>query len=137
MLLRHLHGDVYTNERKYRFGLTQDPNCTHCGQLDTLDHRLTRCPRSIEVLTVLERKIGEVAVNDREAQDPVACALGVYNRLKKSSLALTAETIEYISSTRTEPAIRFLERITIKLLKLEKNEQTRNELREILNRYND
>jgi hypothetical protein len=44
ILLRISHGDIYTNERKYRYGLTDSPLCS-CGEVEDLEHKFLKCKR--------------------------------------------------------------------------------------------
>jgi hypothetical protein len=38
-----IHDILPTNERLHRIALANSAHCTHCGQIDTLSHRLTDC----------------------------------------------------------------------------------------------
>jgi hypothetical protein len=42
ILLRVAHGEVYTKERLFRFGMIDSPNC-QCGVLETLAHKIYEC----------------------------------------------------------------------------------------------
>jgi hypothetical protein len=52
-MLRLAHGDVYTAERRARFGLTESDTCRRCFQKETIFHLLMECPYSIEVYKLL------------------------------------------------------------------------------------
>jgi hypothetical protein len=43
-LLRVLHGEVYTQERLARFGLSDDVGCPRCDLVETLEHKIYMCP---------------------------------------------------------------------------------------------
>ena len=42
-LLRVMHGEIYTKERKFRFGLSDSPVCPRCEQIETAEHKLIEC----------------------------------------------------------------------------------------------
>ena len=48
-VLRTIHGDIYSNERLFRFGMSDSPLCLACGQIDTLSHKIFECPVSKEI----------------------------------------------------------------------------------------
>ena len=42
-ILRYLHGDIYSGERLFRFGLRDNPNCDICGNVETIGHKILEC----------------------------------------------------------------------------------------------
>ena len=54
-ILRVAHGDIYTNHRLFRFGLTNDPKCLNCDNpVETLSHRIFECNLANEAWTKME-----------------------------------------------------------------------------------
>ena len=49
ILLRFMHGELYSKERLHRYGLTQSPNCQRCNQVETLKHKYLECPYIKEI----------------------------------------------------------------------------------------
>ena len=43
ILLRCLHGDVYSKDRMLRFGMTTDNLCPRCAEVETIKHMLFEC----------------------------------------------------------------------------------------------
>ena len=41
--LKILYKDVYSQERRHRFGISDSPNCTTCGEIETVEHQLFEC----------------------------------------------------------------------------------------------
>jgi len=41
--LKIVYKNVYSNERRFRFGLTDSPNCRICGEVETVQHQLFDC----------------------------------------------------------------------------------------------
>ena len=63
-VLRIAHGDVYTNDRLFRFGLTDSPRCLHCDHLnENLMHRLIECPVAANAWQQLNIKLTELNMN--------------------------------------------------------------------------
>ncbi len=60
-MLRLLHGDVYTAERRVLFNMSDSDRCRRCFEQETITHLLTDCPYTIEVFTIL--RIQNVDVN--------------------------------------------------------------------------
>ncbi len=57
---RILHGDIFCNERMFRFGMTNTPLCSFCvgGQsVETIRHLLWDCPRSKSVWRVMSELV--------------------------------------------------------------------------------
>ena len=93
VLLRAMHGDVFSNERLYRFGLRDSPACANCQeQLETVQHRLVECPRAREAWQKLEEiktRLGLSTLSDLTIENLV----GAKDRLNKIELAIQAELI--------------------------------------------
>jgi hypothetical protein len=53
-LLRLLYGDVYTAERRVRFGLSESDRCRRCFDKETILHLLMDCPYSKTVLKLMK-----------------------------------------------------------------------------------
>jgi hypothetical protein len=41
--LKIVYKNVYSNERRFRFGLTDSPDCRICGEVETVQHQLFDC----------------------------------------------------------------------------------------------
>lgn len=41
--LKVLYKDIFSNERRHRFGITQSPNCPICQQVESIQHQLVEC----------------------------------------------------------------------------------------------
>jgi hypothetical protein len=52
-MLRLIHGDVYTAERRVRFGMDNCDTCRRCFMKETILHLLLECPYSLEVYKTL------------------------------------------------------------------------------------
>jgi hypothetical protein len=52
-MLRLAHGDVYTAERRTRFGLTDSDTCRRCFQKETIHRLLRECSYSLETFKLI------------------------------------------------------------------------------------
>ena len=63
-IMRTAHGDVYTNDKLFRFGLINDPKCNNCQEpLELLTHRLIDCPNAQETWAYLENYIDQIGLD--------------------------------------------------------------------------
>jgi len=46
---RLLHGDIFCNERMFKFKMVNSPNCNRCGRIETIKHVLWECNRANKV----------------------------------------------------------------------------------------
>ena len=93
ILLRTVHGDIFSNSRLHRFGLRDSSNCSNCPELmETIEHRIKDCPKAIETwnkLNEIKSDIGLNPLSDLSLENLV----GAKDRLSKVELALNAELI--------------------------------------------
>ena len=53
--LKIQYKDVYCNERRHRFGLTNSPLCVVCGQVETVEHQLFSCTNATRLWDLYRR----------------------------------------------------------------------------------
>jgi len=41
--IKVMYKNVYSNERRFRFGITDSPDCRICGEVETVQHQLYEC----------------------------------------------------------------------------------------------
>lgn len=46
--LKVIYKDIFSNERRYRFGIADSPACSICGQVETVEHQLYLCQNAQE-----------------------------------------------------------------------------------------
>ena len=101
ILLRVAHGDIFSNDRQFRFGLRATANCSNCPELiETTIHRLKECPHAVlawNKLEELKTRIGLNVMTDLTIEN----LLGAKDQLSKIELALNAELLLKLS-TRSE-----------------------------------
>lgn len=91
-LLRIAHGDVYTNDRLFRFGLNNEPKCVNCNSLrEDLRHRLIECTKAREAWELLERILVNLGYLSITLSLEGVIGAGEDNRTPKLALTLRAE----------------------------------------------
>ena len=98
ILLRLVHGDIFSNSRLCRFGLRPTANCANCPEpIETIQHRIRECPKAIEAwnkLDIAKRALGYHNLSDLSIENLV----GAKDRLNKVELALNAELLVKLTS---------------------------------------
>ena len=98
ILLRLVHGDIFTNERLHRFGLRESAACSNCPEpVETIVHRIAECPKAIITWNNLEeakRQLNLTCLTDLT----VDSLIGAKDRLSKIELALQAEVVLRLTS---------------------------------------
>ena len=102
ILLRVAHGDIFSNDRLFRFGLRDTSNCSNCPELiETTRHRLFECPVALQAWNNLENLKVKTGLN-RMSDLSIENLLGAKDKITKLELALNAELLMKLS-TRSEP----------------------------------
>jgi hypothetical protein len=134
ILLRALHGDLYTNDRLNRFGLRNDPFCSRCGGVDTLDHRLNECPKVeilVNLLVTKTSKFGDRHV--RMQLDTRDKLMANFSDVDGATLAVHAEALRLINGTSNLDAPELaIMRIVKTLISREGNEMIKKKLKSLL-----
>ena len=90
-ILRIAHGDVYTNNRLFRFGLIESPKCAHCDSAtEDLEHRLITCPTAASAWHQMNRKLQDLNLSPIE-EIKLETILGAGEALNKLEQTLVAE----------------------------------------------
>ena len=101
ILLRAIHGDIFSNSRLFKFKLTNDPKCLNCLEpVETILHRLNECPKATQAWHLLEAaktSMGLENLSDLSIEN----LLGIKDNIGKLELTLNAELIHRLS-TRSE-----------------------------------
>ena len=139
-LLRVAHGDIYSKTRLWRFGLSLNPNCPRCGELDDPQHKVLNCQyvrliwRETMNLTDKLRNQRNSGVNDiienkvlGASSDTSPLVLTVHAEILQRILALKEDMIYLIRP-------KHFVKLTIEnLTRCEKNEENKSALANLLN----
>jgi len=114
-LLKLAHGDIYTNERKFRYGLTNSPQC-NCGEIDTIEHRFIRCRLTKKIWQTIN--VGEVEIGNE-----IKAVIGAQVETTIQDMEIKAEMILCIlkGQTNRELWLKKLERLQTSKTGLNKN----------------
>lgn len=95
-LLKAAHGEIYSKERKYRFGLVDNPNCDRCGAIETIEHRIIECPSIQAVWDIILRKTNKIISITPINCDPIHRVFGAFKQCTRELLTIQAETLTRI-----------------------------------------
>ena len=99
--LKILYKDVFSNERRYRFGISDSPLCASCGQIESVDHHLFSCRNAIRIWNLFQR----LTRNKQESLfDVVRCDLPLEIEIIKTVLIKALLQVDR-SSTMIEKAM--------------------------------
>ena len=131
ILLRLIHGEIYTKERLYRFGMIDSPKCPRCDEIETLMHKFCDCDYVRRIWNKATEVLGTTSNNDR-AKDILA--ISSYGTAR---LTLNAEIIQRIQFLRDDTDYllhpNHFVRMAIKdLIRKEGNLRVKTELEDLL-----
>ena len=87
-ILRFMHGDVYSKDRLFRFGLNDSPVCDYCDEIETVNHRIYECRAAKN----LWKELARVTSQDSN-QIEVDYVAGAFNGCTMGYLTIHAELI--------------------------------------------
>ena len=98
ILLRAMHGDIFSNSRLFKFGLRDSPACANCDeQIETIQHRLLTCPKANRAWENLEEVKGLLTMNSL-TDLTMENIVGAKDNISVIELALQAELILRLST---------------------------------------
>ena len=135
-ILRSAHGDIYTKDRKLRFGLADNDSCERCGQPDSRLHAIATCPKAMALWNMLREIDNKENLTD-QSPELLKEIFGASERIG-GELAINAEIIQLLSNSSdnklaTIPTRVILRIILGKLYSLEKG-QTKENVKTLLDR---
>ena len=97
ILLRVAHGDIYTNEKLFRFGMQPSPLCPRCQEIDTLQHKFLNCDYIKRIWAEAYKYTRTIVTTNPANEDPTEAALGAYKDANIATVTLNAEILLRIS----------------------------------------
>jgi hypothetical protein len=88
VLLNVAHGNVYTLDRKFRYGLIDSPLC-ECGELDDLTHRVWQCKPAREIWK-------SIGIHEVETGNELMPLIGANQETEIDTLTLHAEVLNFL-----------------------------------------
>ena len=99
IILRVVHGDIFSNERLMRFGLRQEASCPNCAEPnESIPHKIKECRGAAEAWSELERAKTRLGLNNLTDLS-IENLVGAKDRITKLELALQAELLHRLTSS--------------------------------------
>jgi hypothetical protein len=100
IILRVAHGDIYSNDRCWRFGLSDNPRCPDCGQIETVNHKLFQCPIKRAIWQKVFEKTARLIPGIDTEPDITKAALCSFVNCNQAALTIHAEVLLQILGNR-------------------------------------
>ena len=128
-LLKAAHGDIYTKDRKLRFGLADNDQCDRCGQPDSRVHAIATCAKAMDIWNLLRDAENKPRLTTRDP-DLLKEIMGA-NEPVGGELAINAELVQLLTNSldkkiATLPASIVLKITLTKLHDLERGRSKEN-----------
>ena len=104
ILLRLIHGELYSKERLYRYRLVDSSTCLRCGNIETLKHKYFDCPYIREIWSKTLKLTDKLRLSIDPTETLIEKALCCTHEPNKVSLILHAEIISRIRQLRDNDA---------------------------------
>ena len=99
IILRVVHGDIFSNERLMRFGLRQEASCPNCAEPnESIPHKIKECRGAAEAWSELERAKTRLGLNNLTDLS-IENLVGAKDRITKLELVLQAELLHRLTSS--------------------------------------
>ena len=138
-LLRSVHGDIYTREKLFRFGLIESPICEFCDQVETLEHKLIVCERANRIWTIVLEATDKLRLTLTQAanEDFLQRIFGACLDTNLAIITIHAEIIQrlLLSSQPLPPPNILLQSVLLLILAREKKEEVTDKIRTLLSGY--
>ena len=91
ILLRSIHGDIYSGTRLKKFGMAEDDKCPRCNLPETIEHQLLECDYCKRLWSVVSI-ITSIPITNLNT------VLGLHDLHDKTTLTINAEVIRRLLS---------------------------------------
>ena len=116
ILLRAVHGDIFSNSRLHKFGLRASSNCANCQEtIETIQHRINGCQKALEAWSKLNEAKMQIGLNTL-SDFSLENLIGAKDLLTKVELALNAELILKLTTKSDGYSPSQLARATVQLI---------------------
>ena len=118
ILLRLVHGDIFSNSSLTSFGLINDSKCLNCPEPnESIAHRVVACPEAVKAWEELER--AKMALNLNCLSDlSMENLVGAKDDVSKLELTLQAELIHRLTSSNKINCPKSLVKTVVKFIGL-------------------
>ena len=96
ILLRIVHGDIFSNERLARFGLIEESACNNCeDQIETITHKFLTCTKAREIRQLINRIMPGTWADDLV---DIGKVVGLGGDLSRLELSIVSEILTRINA---------------------------------------
>ena len=95
-LLRIAHGDVYTKDKLYRFGMSDNDKCSRCNGVENLRHKFLECPYVERIWASAKPIITKLNSSNIRAVDNLQLAMSTAADSSQASMTFSAELLQTI-----------------------------------------
>ena len=81
--LKLCYKNIYSNERRHRFGLADSPLCVGCTQVESIAHQLVECDNAQRLWVMFRSITGE---NVQSLKDLILCSSSLENEILKIAI---------------------------------------------------
>ena len=81
--LKLCYKDVFSNERRHRFGIADSPSCTGCGLIESVEHQLHGCLNAKRLWQMYKEVTG---LEIRSICDLILCTSSIESEILKSAI---------------------------------------------------
>ena len=141
LILRLAHGELYSKERLHRYRLIDNPLCSRCGEIETLQHKYFECPYIKEIwkrtLSVTDKLRQSIELTETLTEKALCCT----REPNRITLTIHAEIINRIRQLKDDEAnLLMLPKLFVKkavewTLRRELNTTIKDSISELLNDY--
>ena len=102
VLLRIAHGEVYTQEKLHRFGLTESPLCPRCGMIEDLQHKFIECQYVKKIWDKVADLTAGLTTDNLRIENRSKVILGSHLNSNITMLTINAEIIQRLLSLKAD-----------------------------------
>ena len=101
-ILKALHGDVYTKDRLFRFGLCDNDKCPRCEEKEDLEHKVYGCRYTSKIWDHAIPFIKKLNILNDPREDRLKLITATAKNSSQASLTLVAELVQTILHLKQE-----------------------------------
>ena len=102
IILRVAHGDIYTQSKLFRFGMSGSDSCPRCNETEDLRHKYIHCDYVKRIWQSANLYLNKLSNNCDPQQAPEKRVIAAHAGSTPASMTLIAEILQTITSLRSE-----------------------------------
>ena len=132
-----LHGATYYNEKRFRFGLTDNPNCPRCDEIETLSHKLFDCDYTKLIWDETFRRTMKLSPGIELEEDRIRQVFGAVQSTNSITLTVHSEILTSIIQLKQDQDWLMHPKMLVttaikRLIKLERSGHIKTKLAELV-----